>query len=232
MSYVFAVPPQVVVPVVGTTDLFPVHRIYCVGRNYVEHAQEMGFSGREPPCFFAKPADAVAPVAAGAVGRVPFPDETEDFQHEVELVVAIGRRGRRIAVAEAAAYVWGYAVGVDLTRRDLQSRMKKLGLPWEVGKSFDASAPVSPVRPAVGGEALASGRIWLGVNGAARQDSDLSKLIWNVAEIIAHLSRYFELVPGDLVFTGTPAGVAAMQPGDRVDAGIDGVGTLSFVLER
>jgi fumarylpyruvate hydrolase len=228
MAYVFAVPPQTVVPVAGSSDLFPVHRIYCVGRNYADHAQEMGFSGREPPFFFAKPADAVVPVLPGTVGSIPFPEPTQDLQHEIELVVAIGRRALRIEPAAAGACVWGYAVGVDLTRRDLQAEAKKQGRPWEVAKGFDRAAPLSPIRPASSAEPIAAGRIWLSVNGTMRQDGDLSKMIWNVAETIAHLSRFFELVPGDLIFTGTPAGVGSLVRGDRLDGGIDGVGAIAL----
>lgn len=228
MGYVFAAPPQPVVPVVGTTDLFPVHRIYCVGRNYVEHAREMGFSGREAPFFFAKPADALLPVPEGATGELPYPTETADLHHEIELVVAIGRRGRHIAAADAPGHVWGYAVGLDMTRRDLQGEAKKLGRPWETGKGFDLSAPISPIRPVARSGEVTAGRIWLKANGVTRQDSDVSKLIWNVAETIEHLSRYFELVPGDLVFTGTPEGVAAVQRGDLMEGGVDGVGTLKL----
>jgi len=228
MGYVFAAPPQPVVPVVGTTDLFPVHRIYCVGRNYVEHAREMGFSGREAPFFFAKPADALLPVPEGTTGELPYPTETADLHHEIELVVAIGRRGRHIAAADAPGHVWGYAVGLDMTRRDLQGEAKKLGRPWETGKGFDLSAPISPIRPVARSGEVTAGRIWLKANGAIRQDSDESKLIWNVAETIEHLSRYFELVPGDLVFTGTPEGVAAVQRGDLMEGGVDGVGTLKL----
>ncbi|MCA3224654.1 MAG: fumarylacetoacetate hydrolase family protein [Burkholderiales bacterium] len=228
MGYVFAAPPQPVVPVVGTTDLFPVHRIYCVGRNYVEHAREMGFSGREAPFFFAKPADALLPVPEGTTGELPYPTETADLHHEIELVVAIGRRGRHIAAADAPGHVWGYAVGLDMTRRDLQGEAKKLGRPWETGKGFDLSAPISPIRPVARSGEVTAGRIWLKANGAIRQDSDVSKLIWNVAETIEHLSRYFELVPGDLVFTGTPEGVAAVQRGDLMEGGVEGVGTVKL----
>jgi fumarylpyruvate hydrolase len=230
MAYVFAAPPQVVVPIAGSTDLFPVHRIYCVGRNYEEHAKEMGFSGREPPFFFAKPADALLPVAEGA-GAMPYPPETGNLHHEMELVVAIGRRGRRISAAEARAHIWGYAVGLDMTRRDLQGEAKKLGRPWEIGKGFDFSAPVSSVKPIEKTGEITRGRIWLKVNGQTRQDSDVSKMIWNVNETIEHLSRYFELVPGDLIFTGTPEGVAAVVPGDVLEGGVDGVGVLRVKID-
>jgi fumarylpyruvate hydrolase len=226
MAYVFAAPPQPVVPVAGSTDLFPVHRIYCVGRNYEEHAKEMGFSGREAPFFFAKPADAVLCVAEGATGEMPYPSETNNLHHELELVVAIGKRGKRIGAAAAPGYLWGYAVGLDMTRRDLQGEAKKLGRPWEVGKGFDLSAPIGPIRPIAQTGEITSGRIWLNVNGERRQESDVSRLIWNVAETIEHLSKYFELQPGDLIFTGTPEGVAAVKPGDVLQGGVDGVGTL------
>jgi len=205
------------VPVAGGADLFPVHRIYCVGRNYEEHAKEMGFSGREPPFFFCKPADAVLPVVEGAVGALPYPRSTQNLHHEMELVVAIGRRG-----------VFGYAVGLDMTRRDLQGEMKKQGRPWEVGKSFDCSAPIGPIKPVAMTGLVTAGRIWLNVNGEARQASDVSKLTWNVDEIVEHLSAYFELQPGDLIFTGTPEGVGAVKQGDLLEGGVDGVGTIAL----
>ncbi len=217
MSYVFAAPAQAVVPVAGSADLFPVHRIYCVGRNYEEHAKEMGFSGREPPFFFCKPADAVLPVVEGAVGALAYPRATQNLHHEMELVVAIGRKG-----------IFGYAVGLDITRRDLQSEMKKQGRPWEVGKSFDGSAPIGPIKPVAMTGLVTAGRIWLNVNGEARQASDVSKLIWNVDEIVEHLSAYFELQPGDLIFTGTPEGVGAVKPGDLLEGGVDSVGTIAL----
>jgi len=226
MGYVFAAPPQPVVPVADSTDLFPVHRIYCVGRNYEEHAKEMGFSGREPPFFFAKPADAVLPVPNGATGEFPYPGLTSNLHHELEWVVAIGKRGRDIAAADASSYIWGYAVGLDMTRRDLQGEMKKQGRPWEIGKGFDHAAPIGPIVPIGKTGVLTQGRIWLTVNGAPRQDSDISKMIWNVDETIEHLSKYFELAPGDLIFTGTPEGVAAVQRGDVLDGGVDGIGKL------
>ncbi len=226
MGYVFAAPAQPVVPVSGSSDLFPVHRIYCVGRNYVEHAKEMGFTGREPPFFFAKPADALMPVPQGETGEMPYPSATKDLHHEMELVVAIGKRGTNISAADAPKYIWGYAVGLDMTRRDLQGEMKKQGRPWEVGKSFDYSAPIGPIKPVAQTGLLTAGRILLNVNGAKRQDSDLSKLIWNVNETIEHLSKYFELAPGDLIFSGTPEGVAAVVPGDLMEGSVEGVGTI------
>jgi fumarylpyruvate hydrolase len=226
MGYVFAAPAQPVVPVVGTTDLFPVHRIYCVGRNYVEHAKEMGFSGREPPFFFGKPADALLVAQEGKTVEMPYPPQTRDLHHEMELVVAIGRRGRDVAAADAPQFIWGYAAGLDMTRRDLQGEAKKLGRPWDTGKGFDCSAPISPIRPVAKAGVVTTGRIWLKVNGQTRQDSDISRLIWNVDETIEHLSKFFELQPGDLIYTGTPEGVAAVVPGDLLEGGIDGVGSL------
>jgi len=230
MAYVFAAPGQAVVPVVGSTDLFPVHRIYCVGRNYAEHAREMGHSEREQPFFFAKPPDAAFVISEGMTGKLPYPAATSDLQYEVELVVAIGRHGSIVPEEKAAELVWGYAVGLDLTRRDLQAAMKAQGRPWEIGKSFDRSAPISAIRPIHLTGALASGRIWLDVNGQRRQDSDIAKMIWSVDQIIEHLSRYFVLAPGDLIFSGTPAGVAAVLPGDVLNGGVDGVGQLSLEI--
>ena len=228
MAYVFAAPGQAVVPVLGTTDLLPVHRVYCIGRNYAEHAREMGQEGDDEPFFFAKPADAVFWVPPERTGRLTYPSCTSQLHHEVELVVAIGTRGHDIPVERAASFVWGYAVGLDLTRRDLQARLKEQARPWEIAKSFDRSAPISPIRPVASGGLLRQAHIWLDVNGERRQDSDISDMAWTVEEIIAHLSRYFRLEPGDLLFTGTPAGVGALVPGDRVSAGIDGVGSLAL----
>jgi len=230
MGYVFAAPGQAVVPVAGTTDLFPVHRIYCVGRNYAEHAYEMGHAQREEPFFFAKPADAAFPIPTGTVGKLAYPSHTCDLQHEVELVIALGRHGRALSAQQAAGLIWGYAVGIDLTRRDLQSAVKKQGRPWEISKSFDQSAPMSAIRAAGDVGSLASARIWLDVNGQRRQDSDVAKMIWGVNEIIEHLSRYFALAPGDLIFSGTPAGVGAVKPGDELCAGVDGVGQFALAI--
>ncbi|HEU0202315.1 MAG TPA: fumarylacetoacetate hydrolase family protein [Burkholderiaceae bacterium] len=230
MGYVFAAPPQAVVPVVGWTDLFPVHRIYCVGRNYAEHAKEMGFSGREAPFFFCKPADAALPIAEGTTGEMPYPPATNDLHHEMELVIAIGKRGRNVPAADAASYIWGYAVGLDMTRRDLQGEMKKQGRPWEIGKAFDYAAPIGPIKPVAQTGIISSGRIWLNVNGEQRQASDVSKLIWNIDETIEHLSKYFELVPGDLIYTGTPEGVGAVRAGDLLEGGVERVGTIKFYV--
>ena len=225
MSLVIAAPAQPTVPVAGG-GLFPVHRIYCVGRNYAEHAQEMGFTGREPPFFFLKPADAVLPVAHGTVGEMAYPPLTANLHHEIELVVAIGTGGRNIAAVDAARHIWGYAIGLDMTRRDLQNDMKKQGRPWCIGKAFDGSAPISPLHAIGQTGALTSGAITLSVNGVLRQTGDLAGLIWNVAETIETLSKAWALQPGDLIFTGTPAGVGAVVAGDLIDGRIAGLGRL------
>lgn len=226
MTYVISPAPTPSVPVAGTAERFPVHRIYCVGRNYEEHAKEMGFTGREPPFFFMKPADAILPVAAGETGKMPYPSLTANLHHEIELVVAIGKGGRNIAAADALQHIWGYAVGLDMTRRDLQNDMKKQGRPWSIGKGFDHSAPIGPITPAAQAGDVAKAGIWLQVNGADRQRSSVSQLIWNIAETIEHLSAAWELQPGDLIFTGTPEGVAAVVRGDVLEGGVDGLGTL------
>ncbi len=223
----YAFPPRIpTVPVAGSNELFPVHRIYCVGRNYVEHAKEMGATGREAPFFFMKPADAVLPVPHDVIGEMPYPSMTNDLHHEIELVVAIGKGGKNIAAADALQYVWGYAVGLDMTRRDLQGEAKKLGRPWCTGKGFDNAAPIGPIHRVAETGNITQGSIHLDVNGTKRQSSDIGKLIWNVAETIEHLSKYFELQPGDLIFSGTPEGVAAVQRGDLLEGRIDGLGEL------
>lgn len=224
----FAVPapPLPSVAISGSAQRFPVHRIYCVGRNYVEHAREMGSDpAREPPVFFQKPADAVVPSEA----VVPYPPGTSNLHHEIELVVAIGRGGRDIAESSALEHVFGYAAGNDLTRRDLQAAAKKQGGPWDTAKAFDASAGIAAIRPAAAGH-VSSGRIWLTVNGELRQEADVSAMIWSVPAIIAHLSRLFTLQPGDLIYTGTPAGVGALRPGDRIEGGIEGLPLLRNTL--
>lgn len=225
-AYLFAPPAVVSVPVRGLVDRFPVHRVYCVGRNYEEHAKEMGFTGREPPFFFLKPADALVVVNAGETGTMPYPSLTANLHHEIELVVAIGKGGRHIAVADALSHVYGYAVGLDMTRRDLQNDMKKQGRPWCIGKAFDHSAPIAPITPASDVPDIAQAAIALTVNGAPRQASHIHKLIWNVAETIAHLSAAWELQAGDLIYTGTPEGVAAVQSGDTLHGTIDGLDDL------
>jgi fumarylpyruvate hydrolase len=229
MSYVIPAPRQATVPVAGGGE-FPVHRIYCVGRNYAEHAQEMGFSGREPPFFFMKPADAVLPVAEGATGEMDYPPLTKNLHHEIELVVAIGTGGRDIAVEDAAKHIWGYAIGLDMTRRDLQNDMKKQGRPWSIGKGFDQSAPIGPIHPIAKAGELTKGAITVAVNGQQRQKGDLTELIWSVNETIATLSQAWTLQPGDLIFTGTPAGVGAVVAGDVMEGAIEGLGTLRVAV--
>jgi fumarylpyruvate hydrolase len=226
MSYVFAPPALVSAPVLGTSDRFPVHRIYCVGSNYRAHAQEMGRTGREPPVFFMKPADALVPVEAGTTGDLPYPSLTHNFHHEVELVVAIGSGGRDIPADEAMGHVFGYAVGLDMTRRDLQAEMKKRSAPWCIGKGFDHSAPLGPITAAAQAGALLEGQISLSVNGAERQRSALGDMTWSVPEIIAHLSAAWALAPGDLIYTGTPAGVGPVERGDLIEAACTGLEPL------
>jgi fumarylpyruvate hydrolase len=227
MNYVIPEPAQTSVEVAGSSQRFPVHRIYCVGRNYAAHAREMGMDPeREPPFFFSKPADAV--VANGAA--VPYPPRTGNLHHEIELVVAIGAGGRDIPLENALAHVFGYAVGNDLTRRDLQFAAREKGQPWDVSKGFDQSAPVSAIRRAAEMGHPERGRIWIEVNGERRQQADLSEMIWNVPEIIAELSTLFELAPGDLIFTGTPAGVGPVERGDSLVGGIDGLETLRTTI--
>ena len=228
MSYVIPPAPIPAVPVAGSADSFPVRRIYCVARNYAAHAREMGGDPeRDPPFFFCKPADALVPVAAGSAAEVAYPPQTANYHHEVELVVAIGKRGRNIAIEAANEHVWGYAAGFDMTRRDLQFALRDKGRPWELGKAFDQSAPIAPIVPAGRCGHPTAGRVWLTVNGSLKQEGDLVDLIWSVPETIAHLSKYFELCPGDLIFTGTPEGVGPVVKGDLVTGGVDGIGELS-----
>ena len=227
MDSVIPLPIAPTVPVVGSAAVFPVRRIYCVGRNYAEHAREMGNDPeREPPFFFGKPQDTVVPGG----GAIAYPPATANLHHEVELVVALAHGGRDIPVAEAGRCIYGYAVGLDLTRRDLQAKAKDKGQPWETAKGFDQSAPISPITPASGGRQGASGAIWLSVNGVERQRGDLAQMTWTVPEVIAHISGFVTLAPGDLIFTGTPAGVGPIVRGDRVRCGIDGLGELEIVL--
>lgn len=228
MQYVFEPSAPVAVPVVGD-DIrrFPVRRVYCVGRNYAAHAREMGFDpDREPPFFFCKPADAVLPVAPGQTLALPYPAQTENYHYEVELVAAIGKGGENIEVSQALEHVWGYAVGLDMTRRDLQMKMREAGRPWEIGKAFDRSAPIGPLYPAGAAGDVEHAEIWLQVDGQDRQRSQTDKLIWSVAETIAYLSRYFRLEAGDLIYTGTPDGVGPVRPGQTMLAGIDRLGTV------
>jgi fumarylpyruvate hydrolase len=229
MSYVFTPPATVSLAVAGGGD-FPVHRIYCVGRNYADHAVEMGFTGREPPFFFMKPADAVVAVAAGETGAIDYPTLTSNFHHEIELVVAIGTGGSHILAADAPKHIWGYAVGLDMTRRDLQGEMKKQGRPWCIGKAFDQSAPIGPIVPKAKTGELLKGLIQISVNGQVKQKGDLAELIWSVNETIEQLSAAWTLQPGDLIFTGTPAGVGAVVRGDVMEGSIDGLGTLKVAV--
>jgi fumarylpyruvate hydrolase len=226
MSYAFEPTPVVSVPVVGKDERFPVHRIYCVGRNYEEHAKEMGFTGREPPFFFMKPADSVLVVNAGETGDMPYPSLTKNLHHEIELVVAIGKGGKNIKAADAMRHIYGYAVGLDMTRRDLQNDMKKQGRPWCIGKGFDHSAPIGPISPTAHAGDVAHAEIYVQVNGQDRQRSNTSQLIWNIAETIEHLSAAWELQPGDLIYTGTPEGVSAVVAGDTLVGAVAGLGEL------
>jgi fumarylpyruvate hydrolase len=220
-------PPVVTLPVDGDQRRFPVHRVYCVGRNYAAHAREMGHDpDREPPFFFTKPADALVPGG----GRIPYPMATRDLHHEVELVVALGKGGGGIPEAQALEHVFGYAVGIDLTRRDLQAEAKELRRPWDMGKAFDRSAPVSALRPAARIGHPERNPIRLEVNDQVRQSSTLAHHIWSVPETIACLSGLVELAPGDLIFMGTPEGVAAIERGDRLTASIEGVGELEVII--
>lgn len=222
-NYVFAPPATVSVGVVGESARYPVRRIYCVGRNYAEHAREMGHDpDRELPFFFQKNPDNLVLDNKD----FPYPTMTSNLHHEIELVVAMGQGGRDIQAANALAHVYGYALGIDMTRRDLQNEAKKTGRPWEIGKAFEHSAPMTDITPAAKSGHLSKGAIWLKVNGEVRQQSDLTQLIWNIPEIIAHLSVIFELRAGDLIMTGTPAGVAAVKPGDVMEGYCEGVGTI------
>ncbi len=225
MTEMFAVAaaPRPAVEVAGTALRFPVRRIFCVGRNYAEHAREMGGSGdRTPPFFFSKPADAIMPNGS----EVPYPSRTSNLHHEIELVVALGGGGRNVEAADALALVFGYAVGNDMTRRDLQASVREQKQPWDIAKGFDHSAPISPIVAVAASGHPVAGRIWLAVNGRLRQQGDIADMIWRVPEIVVELSTWFELCPGDLIFTGTPAGVGPLLPGDRVQGGVDGVGVL------
>ena len=225
-DYAFQPPPVPSVAIAGSTARFPVRRIFCVGRNYAEHAREMGMDDRDLPFFFTKPADAV--VDSGAT--IPFPPLTENLHHEIELVVAIGKGGADIAAESALDHVFGYAVGIDLTRRDLQFAARDKGRPWDWGKAFDASAPCGAIRPVAESGHPDSARIWLAVDGAVRQDSDIAELTWPVRDIIAFASQSVALAPGDLIFTGTPAGVGPLQRGQTVTGGVDGIGEIALTL--
>ena len=224
INFVIPAPPIASVEVAGSDDRFPVRRIYCIGRNYLAHRKEMGHDDRKPPFYFQKPADAL--LASG--GEFPYPPQTENVHFEIELVVAIATGGFDIPVEDALDHVYGYGLGIDMTRRDLQSQAKKDGRPWDSAKGFDHSAPISAIRPVSEIGHPDSGRIWLAVNGEVRQDSDLNLQIWNVQEGISHLSKLYEVAPGDLIYTGTPDGVGPIQVGDQITAGIDGIGELEI----
>jgi fumarylpyruvate hydrolase len=225
MAYIFPTPDVPSLPIVGSERLVPVHRIYCVGRNYAEHAREMGSDpDREPPFFFTKPADAI--VQNGAT--IPYPPATKSLHYEIELVAVIGKGGAGIPASHALEHVYGYAVGLDMTRRDLQNEAKKTGRPWDMGKGFDQSAPCSAVQPASRIGHPNRGAIWLKVNGQVKQSSDLGKQIWKVEETISYLSGLVTLAPGDLIFTGTPESVGPCVVGDRLEGHIDGVGDLTI----
>jgi len=232
MSYVFTPPAVVSAPVIGRAERFPVHRIYCVGRNYEDHAKEMGFTGREPPFFFLKPADALVVVDEGRTAQVEYPTLTQNLHHEIELVVAIGQGGRNIKAADAKQHIFGYAVGLDMTRRDLQNDMKKQGRPWCIGKAFEQSAPMGPITPAAQAGEVDRAAISLQVNGADRQRSTVEKLIWNIGETIEHLSAAWELQPGDLIFTGTPEGVAAVVAGDKLSGHVAGLVSIQLEIVK
>jgi fumarylpyruvate hydrolase len=226
-AYVLTPPPVASVAVAGSVERFPVRRIFCVGRNYEAHAREMGKDPtREKPFFFMKPADAVIDTGA----NLPYPPETKNLHYEIELIVAIGTGGFEIAEGDALNHVWGYGVGIDLTRRDLQNQAKDAGRPWEWGKAFDGSAPMAPLHPVSAVGHPAKGRIWLSVNGTVKQDQDIGDLIWSVPEIIAFASRSMRLEPGDLIMTGTPSGVGPIVAGDKIVGGVDGLGEITLTL--
>lgn len=226
MTYLF--PPTISsVPIVGQTAAFPVHRIYCVGRNYAAHAREMGKDpNAEPPFFFTKPADAVVPNGS----TVAYPPATANFHHEIELVIAIGLEGHNIPRERALEHIFGYAVGIDLTRRDLQLKARDMGRPWDWGKAFDSSAPCTAIHPVAGAKHPAKGRIWLSVNDVIRQESDVADMIWGIADIVSLISMAMVLKPGDLIFTGTPEGVGPLQPGDVVKGGVDGIDEIHIQI--
>ena len=226
MDYVVPAPPPPSLPVTGTQSRFPVHRIYCVGRNYLAHIREFGNDEKAPPFFFAKAADMIA----GDGSNIPYPPLTQNYHHEVELVVAIGKRGANIPLESALDHVYGYAIGFDMTRRDLQQAAAKSGRPWEIGKSFDHSAPCSAIHPVAQVGHFTKGEIAITVNGQARQQSDLSLMMWDVAHIISHLSQQVALAPGDLIYTGTPEGVGPVVSGDTMVGRIAGLGELTIKI--
>ena len=228
MSFIFPPPPAPGIEIAGATERFPVHRIYCIGRNYASHAREMGKDPeREPPFFFLKPADAIVANHAS----IPYPKATENVHYEIELVAAIGKTCEGVSETAALDYVFGYGVGIDLTRRDLQATARKMGRPWDVGKGFDDSAPCTAIHPVAEVGHPATGAIWLKVNGETKQSADISELIWSVPEQIAVLSGMYRLQPGDLIYTGTPAGVGSVVPGDEISGGVEGVDEIHLRIE-
>jgi fumarylpyruvate hydrolase len=232
MTYVIPAWELPSLPVAGSADRYPVRHLYCVGRNYAEHAKEMGGdAAKEPPFFFTKPADAVLPVVAPATAAMRYPLATKSLHHELEMVVAIGRRGAKVAPERANELIYGYAVGLDMTRRDLQNAMREIKRPWDIGKSFAQAAPIGPIHPVSEVGYVSRGRISLEVNGAIRQTGDLSDMIWDVPHVLHFLSQYYELLPGDLIFSGTPAGVGAVVPGDTLVGRIESLGELKVHIE-
>ncbi len=229
MDYAIDFPKTPVLPVAGSNKTFPVGRIYCVGRNYAEHAREMGHDpDREPPFFFMKPADAIVQNNA----TIPYPQVTKDLHHEIEMIVAIGKGGADIPVEKALDHVFGYGVGLDMTRRDIQGEAKKMGRPWEMGKAFDNSAPCTVLKPAAMIGHPAKGAIWVKVNGEVKQKGDLADMIWNVPEMISYLSKLITLQPGDVIMSGTPAGVGPVKRGDKLEGHVDGVGDLAVTYAK
>ena len=229
-DYVFTPPAVVAIPVVGQDKKFAVRRVFCVGRNYAEHAKEMGFTGREDPFFFCKPADALVVIDDGSEGKMRYPSKTSNLHYEMELVVALGSGGCDIPVEQAESHIFGYALGLDMTRRDLQGEAKKQGRPWEVGKAFDEAGPIGPIHPVTKTGVLNAGQISLEVNGVVKQNSNLDQLIWNIPESISYLSGLFELKAGDLIFTGTPEGVGAVVAGDKMVGKFAGLGELKVAV--
>lgn len=228
MAFIFPPEEAVSVPVVDSNDSIAVRRVYCVGRNYAAHAREMGFDpDREPPFFFCKPDNAVVPVAYDEVLTLNYPTETQNYHYEAELVAVIGKSGSDIPLDQALDFVWGYAVGLDMTRRDLQMKMREMGRPWEIGKSFDRSAPIGPIHPAAKMAHVDHADLWLSVNGEVKQKSNVTHLIWSVAETVSYLSRFFRLEPGDLIYTGTPEGVGPVKSGDTMKVGVEKLGELT-----
>jgi len=231
MAFVFSPEAPIAAPVVGTNDSIAVRRVYCIGRNYAAHAREMGFDpDREPPFFFLKPDNTVVPVDYDETLSLEYPAETQNYHYEAELVAVIGKSGSNIPVEQALDYVWGYAVGLDMTRRDLQMKMREMGRPWEIGKAFDRSAPLGPIHPVARVGQFEQGDIPLTVNGETKQKSNITHLIWSVAESVAYLSKFFKLEAGDLIYTGTPEGVGPVKVGDTINVGVERLGELTVKI--